>query len=88
MVMRKGRADFVDDDERWRQERGIGPAPEGLVEMWVHAVRTMSREVLDSFTRRTWKDWEPGSLERLKAAILERRRVLDANRDLEWHDPW
>ena len=58
-----------------------GIAPSQVVEVWVRLVATMpTREALDSFTRRTWRDWEADSLERLKAAILERREELAGER--------
>ena len=54
-----------------------GPAPAVVVDAWIALVKTIpDRAALDSFTRRTWRDWEADSLERLKAAILRRREGL------------
>lgn len=55
----------------------LGAAPPESVELWVRAVRTMDREVLESFVRRTWRAWSATSLRPLAAAVEKRRAELD-----------
>ena len=79
MAMRKGRVDPFDQPPSEGDDAGRvkGPAPAVVVDAWIALVRTIpDREALDSFTRRTWRDWEADSLEWLKAAILKRREEL------------
>lgn len=57
---------------------GLGPAPPALLAVWIEAVASMDRETLAAFTLRTWRAWEPGSLEPVGLAIADRRRALDA----------
>ncbi len=77
MVMRRGRVDPFDDMPPPERAPAKGHAPPQVVDVWVKLVETMpTREALDSFTRRTWRDWDPASLERLKQAILARREEL------------
>ena len=55
----------------------FGAAPRESVEVWIRAVRTMDREVLESFVRRTWRAWSATSLRPLAAAVEKRRAELD-----------
>jgi len=55
----------------------LGQAPPESVELWIRAVRTMDREVLESFVRRTWRAWSAASLRPLAAAVEKRRAELD-----------
>lgn len=55
----------------------LGAAPAESIEMWMRAVRNMDRDALDSFVRRTWRAWSPGSLRPLAAAVDTRRAQLD-----------
>ena len=48
--------------------------PRETLELWIRAVRTMDREVLESFLRRTWS---AASLRPLAAAVEARRGELD-----------
>jgi hypothetical protein len=52
-------------------------APVESVELWMQAVRRMDRDALDSFVRRTWRAWSPGSLRPLAVAVDTRRAQLD-----------
>jgi len=55
----------------------FGAAPPESVELWIRAVRTMDREVLESFVRRTWRTWSAASLRPLATAVEKRRAELD-----------
>jgi hypothetical protein len=55
----------------------LGAAPVDSMGMWIRAVRTMDRDALDSFVRRTWRTWSAGSLRPLAAAVEMRRSELD-----------
>lgn len=57
-------------------ESGVGPAPPETVQMWCEAVKRMSREALDSFERRTFRQWDSDSLGVLRVAIQRRRQEL------------
>ena len=48
-----------------------------LVETLVRGVRTMDRETLDAFVRRTWRLWSAQSLRLLAVAVDRRRAQLD-----------
>ena len=55
----------------------LGAAPGELVETWLRAVRSMDRDALDAFVRRTWRAWSATSLRPLAAAVETRRAQLD-----------
>ena len=52
-------------------------AAPALVETLVQGVRTMDRETLDAFARRTWRLWSGESLRLLAVAVDRRRAQLD-----------
>lgn len=54
-------------------------APAESIELWMRAVRNMDRDALDSFVRRTWRAWSPGSLRPVALAVDERRAQLDGD---------
>jgi hypothetical protein len=53
------------------------PAPPVVVECWCLMVATMNRVRLDTFTRETWRTFDPTDLEPLEWAMLRRRRDHD-----------
>jgi uncharacterized protein YbdZ (MbtH family) len=55
----------------------LGAAPAESIALWMRAVRNMDRDTLDSFVRRTWRTWSPGSLRPLAVAVDTRRAQLD-----------
>ena len=56
---------------------GLPVAPPTLIETWARAVRTMDRDTLDAFVRRTWRTWRAESLRLLALAVDRRRAELD-----------
>jgi hypothetical protein len=48
------------------------------VRLWCDAVKSLDREQLDDFERRTFRDWDASSLGDLSRAIQVRRRELAA----------
>ena len=57
----------------------LGAIPPETLELSVHAVRRMDRDTLDSFVRRTWREWSPESLRPLAIAVDARRAELDGD---------
>ena len=55
----------------------LGAAPAGSLDVWLRAVRSMDRDTLDSFVRRTWRTWSAASLRPLAIAVDARRAELD-----------
>ena len=55
----------------------LGAVPAASLEQWIHVVRRMDRDTLDSFVRRTWRAWSPESLRPLAIAVDARRAELD-----------
>jgi hypothetical protein len=56
------------------QSSGVGPAPAETVRLWVHLVKSMGPDELDSFEQRTFVAWDRASLGDLRRAIQQRRR--------------
>jgi hypothetical protein len=57
---------------------GVGTAPPETVALWVKLVASMGPDELDSFERRTFRQWDPWSLGDLRRAID--RRTAEARR--------
>jgi len=52
-------------------------APAESIAIWMRAVRNMDRDALNSFVRRTWRQWSAASLRALAVAVDSRRAQLD-----------
>jgi hypothetical protein len=55
----------------------LSAAPPDTIRRLMPAVRSMDRDTLDSFVRRMWRIWSPGSLGALAVAVDLRRSQLD-----------